>query len=209
MARWKQDRSKPVIGIAGGIGSGKSLISRLFAALGCAVIDSDVLSHEILQTQEVKEELRRWLGDGVFDGDGSVNRRAVAHQVFGDVGRTKRLNELIHPRVADRRNQLMYQYLQDPSARAIVWDSPLLVETGLDKECDAVVYVEVPRNVRLERLRATRGWGAEELERREKLQFSLDKKALIADYCIDNSGDEASSQRQVQRVLSQLLAIGT
>ena len=203
---WKHGRSKPVIGVIGGIGSGKSSVARLFGKEGCAVIDSDALSHEILQTASVREELQDWLGAPVIDVDGRVDRRAVARAVFGDKEKLDRLNRIIHPRVAQKREDLIRLFLADKTIRAIVWDSPLLVETGLDRECDAIILVKVPRELRLERVKIARGWTEEEVERRENLQFSLDKKAQIADYCIDNSGDEVASLYQVQRVLSHLLA---
>jgi dephospho-CoA kinase len=94
--------------------------------------------------------------------------------------------------------------MQDPGVKAVVWDTPLLLETGLDRECDVVVFVNVPREIRLERIKRNRGWTAEEVARREKSQIGLDKKAAIADYCINNSGDEVASLHQVQRVLSNL-----
>jgi dephospho-CoA kinase len=206
MGVWKHGRAKPVIGITGGIGAGKSTVGRLFGREGCAVIDADALSHDVIQTEEVKAQLRDWLGPGVFAADGTVDRRAVAREVFGDAGRVRRLNGLIHPRVGARRDALMGGYLADPAVRAVVWDTPLLREAGLDRDCDAVVHIDAPFELRLARVRGKRGWTAEELSRREKLQFPLDKKAELADYCIDNSGDEASSLRQIQRVLSHLLA---
>jgi dephospho-CoA kinase len=206
MTPWKHSRSKPVIGLVGGIGSGKSTIARLFASEGCAVIDSDALAHEALQTPEVRAQLRDWLGEAAFHPDGGVNRRAVGGLVFNNPEKIARLNQLIHPRVATMRDALMRTYLADGAVRAIVWDSPLLVETGLHEGCDAVVFIDVSREMRLQRLQEKRGWTAEELERREKLQIPLDKKAQVADYCVDNSGDEASGLRQIQRVLSQLSA---
>ncbi|MCL2640440.1 MAG: dephospho-CoA kinase [Phycisphaerales bacterium] len=196
---------KPVIGVTGGIGAGKSTVAQLFAAEGCAVIDSDRLAHEALQSAEVKEELRAWLGREVFEADGSVSRKAVGRRVFGAVAEIERLNGLIHPRVHQRRRELMEGYLAEEGVKAVVWDVPLLFEVGLDRECDAVVFVEVPRPIRLRRLRESRGWTDEELAAREKLQLPLDKKAELADYCMDNSSDQASTLRLVQKVLSQIL----
>src|ERR1051325_6639669 len=110
---WKHGRSKPVIGLLGGIGSGKSAIARLFVREGCAVIDSDALSHEILQTPEVQAELRAWLGDEIFDTAGLVSRKAVAARVFQQPEKLQRLNGIIHPRVCKRRDDLMAVYLKD------------------------------------------------------------------------------------------------
>jgi dephospho-CoA kinase len=206
MPPWKYNRPKPVIGLTGGIGSGKSFIAQLFQSQGCAVIDSDRLSHDILQSPAVKAEIRAWLGPAPFNADGSVNRKSLAGLVFQNVEKTSRLNSLIHPRVAQAREALMENYLADPGILAVIWDSPLLIEAGLNRDCDMVIFVKVPSDIRLERISGSRGWSAEELAKREKLQIPLDNKAQLADYCLDNSGDEASSLRQVQRVLSQLSA---
>ncbi|HVT80068.1 MAG TPA: dephospho-CoA kinase [Phycisphaerae bacterium] len=202
---WKQDRSKPLIGIIGGIGSGKSAVAAMFAEEGCAVIDSDQLSHAILQSEEVKKELRGWLGKGVFDVKNEVIRAAVGRIVFSDPKQLARLNQLIHPREEAERKALMEKALRDSAFKAIVWDTPLLVEVGLHRDCDAVVFVRVSPEIRQERVKG-RGWSTEELLRREKMQIPLDKKAEVADYCIDNNGDQAASRRQVHEVLSHLLS---
>jgi dephospho-CoA kinase len=206
MPIWKHNRPKPVIGVTGGIGSGKSTISNLLAAQGCAVINSDALAHDLLQAPAVKEELRAWLGEAIITTDGAVSRKAVAARIFNDQSQVAKLNAIIHPRVAQQRAALMEGYMADPAVRAVIWDSPLLMETGLDVECDAIIFVKVPLEMRLDRVCRKSGWTPGEFAKREKWQISLDKKASVADYCIDNSGDEASSARQVQRVLSQLLA---
>ncbi|HVX84254.1 MAG TPA: dephospho-CoA kinase [Phycisphaerae bacterium] len=206
MSRWKDQRGKPVIGLAGGIGSGKSLIARQLQSLGCVVVDADAIAHEVLQSASVKAALREWLGEGAFEKDGSVSRKAVAKRVFTSPEQIERLNGLIHPRVGQIRREMTAEAMQRSEVLAVVWDIPLLFEIGLDKECDAVVFVDAPRELRLARLHEKRGWGPDELARREKLQIPLDKKAEAADYCMDNSGSEAHSLQQVQRMLSQLLS---
>ncbi len=203
---WKYGRNKPVIGIIGGIGSGKSAVAAMFAGEGCAVIDSDALAHEVLESAEVKAALREWLGEGVFEDGTRVNRKALGKLVFADAEKLERLNGLVHPRIRVRRDELMVRYLADPGVKAIIWDTPLLVEVGLDRECDAVVFVKTRAEIRQARVRQSRGWNPAELEKREKSQIGLDKKAAIADYCIDNSGDEVASVLQVQRVLSLLFS---
>src|SRR4051812_27885480 len=148
---WKNGHSKPIIGLLGGIGSGKSTIARLFAQEGCAVIDADALAHEVLQTPDVQNELRAWLGDAIFDSSGPtprINRKALATQVFQQPDKLHRLNRIIHPRVGKRRDELMRIYLNDPQVKAIVWDTPLLIEVGLDRDCDVLVFVNVPLTIR-------------------------------------------------------------
>ena len=196
---------KPILGLIGGIGAGKSFIASLFAKHGCAVIDSDALAHEVLQSPPVKQELTDWLGQTILAPDGSVSRRTVGRIVFNDPAKLQRLNALIHPLVNQRRADLMVRYNTDPRISAVVWDSPLLLESGLDREFDAVAYVSAPPEVRMQRLAQSRGWTPDELQRREKLQFPLDKKASVADYYIDNGGDKAASEDQVLRVISQFM----
>ena len=203
---WKHQRTKPVIGIIGGIGAGKSTIARLFAQEGCAVIDSDALAHQVLQTPAVKDQIRQWLGPALFSSDSSVDRKALGHLVFANQALRETLNGIIHPRVGELRAQAMTQLLADPQVKAIIWDSPLLVESGLHRECDAVVYIDATQTIRQARVQKSRGWTPNELAQREKSQIPLDKKANIADYCIDNSGDEVASLSQVRQVLSQLSA---
>ena len=204
--QWKHGRAKPVIGIIGGIGSGKSAVAGLFSREGCAVIDSDALAHDVIQSPEVKAELRQWLGVGILDEQGRVNRKAVGKLVFADPKKLERLNGLIHPRIGRLRDGLMVRYMADAAVKAVVWDTPLLRETGLDRECDVVIFVKATEENRRERVAKTRGWSAEELKKREKSQIGLDKKAEIADYCIDNNGDEVASLLQVQQVLSHLFS---
>jgi dephospho-CoA kinase len=203
---WKHDRPLPVIGLIGGIGSGKSAIAAMFAGAGCAVIDSDKLVHQILQSDEVKSELQEWLGAGILDGAGNVDRRAVGRIVFGDAAKLARLNQIIHPREQREREAQMMRLMAEGCYRAIILDTPLLLEVGLNRECDALIFIEVPHEIRADRVKKARGWGPTELDQREKMQIPLDKKADVADYCIDNSGDQATSQRQVLQVLSHLLS---
>ena len=197
---------KPVIGIVGGIGSGKSFIARLFGEMGCLVIDSDALVREAYLDEAVKETLRQWWGQGVFTSDGQVNRSAVGRRVFSDESERKRLEGLIHPWVDDARKRLMAAAADDPQVIAYVWDTPLLLEVGLAGQCDALVFVEAPLEQRLARVRQGRGWDEAELLRREKLQWPLDKKRRISDHAITNTADADYARGQVQHVLSRILA---
>ena len=197
---------KPVIGIAGGIGSGKSFIAKLFGDLGALVIDSDVQVREAYQGPRVKQTLRQWWGDGVFDTRGEVNRSAVGRKVFADPTERVRLEKLIHPLVDEARKRVMAGSADDAQVVAYVWDTPLLFEAGLAGECDAIVFVEAPLEERLRRVAQSRGWDAAELDRRQKLQWPLDKKRRISDHVVTNTADADYARGQVRDVLSQILA---
>ncbi len=197
---------KPIIGITGGIGSGKSLVASCFGEIGCLVISADEQVRQAYQDPAIIAELRNWWGQDVLTPDGQLNRRKVADIVFEDDLQRQRLEKLIHPRVNELRQRRMNQAAADPQVRAIVWDTPLLFETGLRGGCDAIVFVESPLPQRLERVGRGRGWNEAELLRREKSQWPLDKKREISDYIIDNTADADYVRRQVSEVLFRILA---
>jgi dephospho-CoA kinase len=197
--------TKPVIGLTGGIGSGKSTVARLFARLGCGVIDADALAREALQDSHVVRQLVSWWGDGILDEQGRVDRRKIADIVFDKPDELARLEAVVHPAVHHRRHEIRRQMQDDPAIVAIVEDCPLLLEKQLDRQCDVVVFVKADDEVRRRRVLASRGWSPEELARREKNQMGLDIKANRADHVLQNNGGEAECFAHVRQVLSQIL----
>jgi dephospho-CoA kinase len=197
---------KPIIGISGGIGSGKSFVARLFGELGCLVIDSDEQVRRAYEVPEVREQLRRWWGESVFHPDGTINRRAIAARVFSDPSERARLEGLLHPLVARMRDAEMAAHASDPQTVAFVWDTPLLFEAGVYGQCDALVFVDTPQEERIRRVRDSRGWDAAELARRENLQWPLDRKREISDHHITNTAGADEVRHQVRNVLSRILA---
>lgn len=197
--------AKPVIGLLGAPGAGKSFVAERFRELGCAVIDADQLARDALQEPAVRDQLVQWWGATVLDERGAVDRAAVGRIVFDDAEALRRLEGLTHPRVKQARAALRQRYEHDPAVAAIVEDSPLLLEKGLDAECDVLVLVDAPREVRLARLEQERGWSAAELERREKNQYPLDKKRARADHVVSNHAGAGDVTDQVRRVLSLIL----
>ena len=196
---------KPILGIVGGIGSGKSHVSRMFASLGCRAIDSDAAAHAVYAEPHVQSTLRGWYGDAIFHGD-VLDRRAVARRVFNDRAERERLEALIHPLVHAQRRAEMEACRGDASVRAFVWDTPLLLEVGLDAECDGVVFVETPDDVRQRRVQQSRGWDAGELARREANQFSLDRKRARATWILPGDADDATLRGAVARVIVDAIA---
>ncbi|MEQ8850395.1 MAG: dephospho-CoA kinase [Phycisphaerales bacterium] len=192
-----------VLGIAGGVGSGKSTVARAFERRGFLVSDSDAQTGAVLRSQEVKDQLRAWWGEGVIGSDGEVDRSAVARIVFASEDERRRLEGLIHPRLHKTRRALIAR-VGRLGAPGVIIDAPLLFEAGVDAECDAVVFVETPRETRLERVRASRGWDEAELDRREKAQMPLERKRERSDYVIINAGHADDLDREVSRVLEAI-----
>jgi len=192
--RGDEPEAIPVIGLVGGIGSGKSAAARAFEKAGCLVSDSDKSVREVLTRQEVVEELVSWWGRGVLDSENRVDRKKIADIVFKDDFQRRRLEGLVHPLVRESRAALVAQ-ARRAGAAGVVVDAPLLFEAGVDAECDAVVFVETPRATRLERVES-RGWDGGELDRREKAQMPLDEKRRRSDHILVNHGalDELESR---------------
>jgi dephospho-CoA kinase len=197
---------KPVIGIAGGIGSGKSFVAKLFGEMGCLVINSDEQVRHAYKDPTLKQTLRHWWGGLIFAPDGEIDRSAVARKVFTRPDELRRLEQLLHPIVTQARDRVMRAHADDPQVLAYVWDTPLLFETGADAECDAMVFVDTPVDLRLERTGQDRGWDAAELQRRENLQMPLDKKREMSDHMIVNAAGADEVRVQVREVLSRIFA---
>jgi dephospho-CoA kinase len=195
---------KPLIGIIGGIASGKSTVAAEFAKLGCAVIDADAIAHELLREDAVRDEVARLFGPGVLNARGELDRRKLARIVFADATQLDVLDKVIHPRVLQRTEELIAQYNQDSHVKAIVLDMPLLVEVGWADRCDRVVFVECDRERRIERARRKDLLEDREIEIRENSQISLDKKAKLADSIVNNNSDVSALARQIKEIFSDI-----
>ena len=199
----------PVIGLLGGIGSGKSEVARLLASLGCTVSDSDAHTRDILLRPAIRDTLVSWWGRGILTATpppaSEINRAAVARIVFADAAQRKRLESLIHPLVHQERDRLFAAArASSPPPRAFVIDAPLLLEAGLDRECTALIFVDAPHDQRLARVAAARGWSADQLAAREAAQTPLVEKCARATVVIGNSGTADDLAASVRRVLDQL-----
>ncbi len=201
--RVPSDHPPLVLGLAGGIGAGKSAVAHAFARLGCAVIDSDKEAKAALDLPHVQASLKQWWGPGIVGADGTTDRAAVARIVFADPAQRTRLEGLIHPLIRRTRESAQAE-ARAAGAPAILYDAPLLFEAGLDQLCDAVIWVECPREERLRRVSATRGWTEAELTRREAAQWPVEKKRALCQHEIEN-GAEALSHLDKRAV--DLLAI--
>jgi len=201
-----------VIGLTGGIGSGKSTVARMFAERGATVIDADAIVHELQAPgAPLVDEIARAFGPDVLDADGALDRKALADRVFRDPEARQRLNALVHPKVGAEFARRL-QAAQSAGAPLVVLDIPLLFESrragaggasGMDFR--ATVLVWVPEEVQIERQMARDGCTRTEAERRVRAQMPLDEKRDLADHVVDNSGDLAETARQVDEIVRQLV----
>jgi dephospho-CoA kinase len=196
-----------IIGITGGVGSGKSTVARQFAELGAGVLDADKAGHEALLLPHVEAAVRRRWGEAVFGPDGRIDRAALASFVFtpGLEGKTDRqyLEQLTHPEIARLLRQ-QTETLATTGVLLAVLDAALLLEAGWDQLCDKVIFVDAPREARMARAMA-RGWKEEDFTVREGAQDSLDRKRARADAIIDNSGPLQRTQAQVEQLWASLI----
>lgn len=194
---------KPVIGLIGGIGAGKSSAARCFAGRGGFVIDADALGHEALrQPQIVEQVVGRW-GERVRKADGSLDRRGIARLVFADREERNTLEQMVFPYIGERCRQEIARGMADPAARFVVLDAAVLLEAGWNTAVDRIVYIDAPRDVRLARLAARSGWTEADLAAREAAQWPEQLKKARADAVLVNAAGPAELQQQVDRLLSE------
>jgi len=193
----------PIVGIVGGVASGKSLVAAQLERQGAVVVDADKVAHEVLKLDEVRALARERWGQAIFDKDGQIDRQALGKIVFApepDGPRElKYLESLTHPRIGKLVLERIAQLSEEGTAAAIVLDVPLLFESGWNKICDKTIFVDAERTLRESRA-VERGWTPEDFARREAAQESLETKRTLADVVIDNSGTPQATQHQIERV---------
>jgi dephospho-CoA kinase len=192
---------KPIIGILGGIGSGKSTVAAEFAKLGCKVIDADKIAHELLKKEAVRDKIVSLFGRAILDSAGKIDHRKLAEVVFGDADKLSSLNKIIHPLVLERAEALIKQYNRQGEVKAIVLDMPLLAEVGWAKRCNKLIFVDCRRQLRLDRAKKM-GFDENQFKIRENFQISLDKKARLTDNIINNNSGFFALAKQVADIFS-------
>jgi dephospho-CoA kinase len=197
-----------VIGLIGGIGSGKSTVAGMFEDLGAVVVDADEICHRLLFERGIKEKVRKCFGRDVFGPDGEVDRKVLGNVVFADAEKLKELSRILHPPVHEEIGRVVKAARKEGKAQAVVLDVVLLLEANMEKMCDVLVFVETTREIREKRLMEERAWSAEEIEKREKFQKPVNKKSQMADYVINNSLTQRDTFDQVQHVWREIFHDG-
>ncbi|MHC4123895.1 MAG: dephospho-CoA kinase [Planctomycetota bacterium] len=197
---------KPIIGIIGGIGSGKSTVATGFGELGCEVIDADKIAHELLNRVDIREKVAKSFGGNILDSNNRIIRKKLADIVFADGNKLAQLNKILHPPVLKKTTELIAQYNHRAGVKAIVLDMPLLAEVGWLDRCDRVVFVDCKENLRLERAKEEGIFNKNQLKFRENFQISLDKKIKLADNTIDNNSGLSALTKQIDVIFSSIMS---
>lgn len=194
-----------VIGVTGGVGTGKSTVAGMFRKLGAVVLDADAIAHEVMEPKRIAwRQIVRAFGEGILNDDGTVNRRKLAGLVFQDIEARRRLERIIHPPVLREIRRRLHRLRRSRRTRAVVLDVPLLIEAGAQALADALVVVTAPPEVQRERLRVKHGWSDEEMEARRAAQMELSAKVALADYVVDNADGVEATRTQVKQLWEQL-----
>ena len=195
-----------VIGVTGGVGTGKSTVAKMFRDLGAVVLDADAIAHQVMEPKRLAwRKIVSAFGDGILNEDGTVNRRRLAAVVFQDPEQRRRLEAIIHPQVLRTMKQAMHRLRRQRGPAAAVLDVPLLLEAGAKELVDTLVVVTAPPEIQRERLRQAHGWSAEEIEARAGAQWELAAKVALADHIVDNSDGLETTRTQVRRVWNSLV----
>jgi dephospho-CoA kinase len=194
------------VGLTGGVASGKSTVAGTLRELGAVVIDADQLARDVVArgTPGLAAVIEEF-GSELLTEDGELDRPAMAKLVFGDKAARRRLEGIVHPLVFAEVQRLEEQA---PAGAVVVHDIPLLAESGRADTFDAVVVVDAPPEVQVQRMTADRGWSEEDARARMGAQASREERRAVATYVIDNAGSLDDLRRQVEDVYARLTADG-
>lgn len=193
-----------LIGLTGGIGSGKSTVAQLLVRHGWELVDADQIARDIVEPgQPALTELAQAFGEDILQEDGSLDRGLLASRAFSSREKTAVLNSITHPRI-NEETQARFDAARRGGVDFVVYDMPLLVDKGLHKDMDATIVVDVDAEERVRRLVAYRGLDEEDARRRIAAQIPDDVRRAAADFIIDNNGPREALDEQVEGVVAKL-----
>jgi len=190
-----------VVGLTGGIASGKSTVANMIRNLGIAVIDADVIAREVVEVgQEAYYKIIETFGDGILQEDRTINRAELGAIIFNNEDKRKALNNIVHPAVRAKMNELKTEYIKK-GEKVIVLDIPLLFESKLTHLVEKIIVVYVDREVQVKRLMERNGLTLEEAEARIHSQMPLSEKIPLADAVLNNNGTIVETTEQLKSIL--------
>ncbi|MFN9986229.1 MAG: dephospho-CoA kinase [Pirellula sp.] len=201
-----------VVGILGGVASGKSEVTRRLEARGAHVIHADTIGHEVLRESDIRDRLIQHFGNEILSKEtGEIDRVRVAQLVFGNAPpateNRRVLESIVHPRIrariAERLESIQQSISPNEPPKIVVLDVPLLIESGWNKRCDRILFVDTAEELRLARAIA-RGWTSNQFRDREAAQLPIEQKRRSATDVIDNNGSIGSLDQQIDKLIMSL-----
>lgn len=190
-----------IVGLTGGIASGKTTVSKIFKELGAKIIDADIKAKEISQREDVVSEIKNIFGNKILDGNGEINRNKIKEIVFSDKEKLKMLNNLIHPKVIEEFKKIKENADKND---IIIFDIPLLFETGMDKVCDKIMLVFVDINTQIKRMIERDNITEELAVKIINSQMSLDEKLKKSEIHIENNGTIENLREKAEKIYREL-----
>ncbi|MGH7262819.1 MAG: dephospho-CoA kinase [Candidatus Rokuibacteriota bacterium] len=196
-----------LVGLTGGVGTGKSMVSRMFRELGCLIIDADLLAREVVEPGEpAYDKIVAEFGRQILEADGRIDRKKLGALVFADPAKRKRLEEFTHPEIRQRQAGILAELMTEAFEGIVIFDAALLVEAGGAKNIDRLVVVYASEPVQLRRLTLRDDISPAEAREKIRSQMPLSLKVKQAHYVVDNSGTREETGRHAREVHQALLA---
>lgn len=192
-----------ILGLTGGIGSGKSTVSKIFLSMGIKVFDADLIAKDILETEQVKEEIKEKLGKEFINlKSNSVDKELLKKEVFNNSKKLNALNEIVHPKVVDI---YIKKYLEFKDKKEIViFDVPLLFEVNLERYCDKVIVVDIDLNVQIERIKNRDNIDVALINKIIAAQMSREERNMKADILIENNGSLEELKQKIEKIIKDI-----
>lgn len=198
----------PLIGLTGGLATGKSTIARFFQDCGAVVLDADALARQVVEPgKPAWRDIVRLFGKGVLDPDRTLNRAALARIVFRDPARLRKLNAIVHPRVAREQARLTHEIARKDPQAVIIYDAPLLIEAGAHRRMDRLLVITADRKTQLARLTKRNGLTRAEALRRLRAQMPVAQKVRLADHVLDGTLPRAQLRAKVRLLYEELRSL--
>lgn len=192
-----------ILGLTGGIGSGKSTVSKIFLSMGIKVFDADLIAKDILETEEVKEEIKEKLGKEFINlKSNSVDKKLLKKEIFNNPKKLEVLNGIVHPKVVDiyRKEYLKFKDIKE----IVIFDVPLLFEVKLEKYCDKVIVVDIDPEVQIERIRKRDNIDIGLIRKIIGTQIPRENRNLKADIVVENNGTLEELKQKIKEIINEI-----
>ena len=198
-----------IVGLTGGVASGKTAVSQFLKEEGAYIIDADQIARELVQPhQPVWSELIKAFGKEILQEDGSIHRKKLADKVFADPKQRKLLNQILHPRIKEEMDRRIKEVRRKDPEAIVVIDAPLIVELGDHREMDKLIVVTSTQTQQIKRLKERDGISPEEVLRILSSQMPVEEKVVLADFVIRNEGSLEETKKRAKEIFKELKKIG-